>query len=153
MLRLAWLNILPPYTIAICMHSCFLHGILVRQQFHLNKGYTSPTALRPAEICAVHVRTAKFVQKVSICILHSGVSIWFFCFRGVSIWQNSLLGVSILLSGGTFSGFALSAVHIPGSSSPVVEFIHTSTRGCMYSYIRRIIESLYDSTHSNCLAY
>ena len=62
LLRLAWLSILSPYTIAICMHSCFLHDILVRQQFRLNKGYTSPTALRPAEIRAVHVTTANFVQ-------------------------------------------------------------------------------------------
>ena len=58
LLRLARLSILSPYTIAICIHSCFLHGILVRQQFHLNK----VCALRPAEIRAMHVSTAKFVQ-------------------------------------------------------------------------------------------
>jgi len=40
---------LSSYTIAICMYICFGHGIVIRQQFHLNKGYTSPTALRPAE--------------------------------------------------------------------------------------------------------
>jgi len=34
---------LSPYTIAICMCSCFLHGIVVRQGTH------HPTALRPAE--------------------------------------------------------------------------------------------------------
>jgi len=63
MLRLAWLSILLYHcNLYVCMYSCFLHGILVRRQFHLNKGYTSPTALRPAEIRAVHVSTAKFVQ-------------------------------------------------------------------------------------------
>ena len=69
MLRLACISILSPYTIAIRMYSCFLHGILVRQRFHLNKGYTSPTALRPAEIRAVHVSTAKFVHCQSVLFL------------------------------------------------------------------------------------
>ena len=53
---------LSPYTIAICMCSCFLHGIMVRQQFHLNRGYSSPHCSTTGGVRAVHVSTAKFIH-------------------------------------------------------------------------------------------
>jgi len=51
----------PSYTIAICMHSCFLRGILTRQQFRLNKGYLSSYCSTTGGVRAVHVSTAKFI--------------------------------------------------------------------------------------------
>ena len=53
----------PSYTIAICMCSCFTHGIVIIQQFHLNKGYSSSYYCSTAGGArAVHVSTAKFIQ-------------------------------------------------------------------------------------------
>ena len=51
------------YTIAICMYSCFGRGIVIAQQFHLNKGYSSSYYCSTAGgVRAVHVSTAKFIQ-------------------------------------------------------------------------------------------
>ena len=53
----------PSYIIAICMRSCLVHGIVIIQQFHLNKGYTSSYYCSTAGGArAVHVSTAKFIQ-------------------------------------------------------------------------------------------
>ena len=43
------------------MHSCFLRGILIRQQFRLNKGYLSSYCSTTGGVRAVHVSTAKFI--------------------------------------------------------------------------------------------
>ena len=50
------------YTIAICMYSCFGRGIVISQQFHLNKGYLSSYCSTTGGVRAVHVSTAKFIQ-------------------------------------------------------------------------------------------
>ena len=44
------------------MCSCFGHGIVIRQQFHLNKGYLSSYCSTTGGVRAVHVSTAKFTQ-------------------------------------------------------------------------------------------
>ena len=51
------------YTIVICIHSYCIRGIVIIQQFHLNKGCTSSYYCSTAGgVRAVHVSTAKFIQ-------------------------------------------------------------------------------------------
>jgi len=57
----------PSYNIVICMCSFFVHGIVVTQQFNLNKGYPSSYCSTTGGVSAVHVSTAKFIQNVVCC--------------------------------------------------------------------------------------
>ena len=57
------------------MCSCFLHGIVIRQQFHLNKGYLSPHCSTTGGVRAVHVSTAKFIQ-IYFAILRSTLPVF-----------------------------------------------------------------------------
>ena len=43
-------------------YSCFVHGIVISQQFHLNKGYLSSYCSTTGGVRAVHVSTAKFIH-------------------------------------------------------------------------------------------
>ena len=137
------------------MHSCFLNGTLVRQQFHLNKGYTSPTVLRPAEIRAVHVSTAKFVhiiRSTCICVVLLGVVL-----LGVlGKYMNSLCMWWLLIS--SFIIKMLGFVCVKYSDH--ARFIASRTSYVLFSIIRHILPrviayaSHLDSTCNNmCIIF
>ena len=67
LLLLGLYHLIPSYTIVICMCSYCVRGIVIIQQFHLNKRYASSYYCSTAGgVRAVHVSTAKFIHQVYI---------------------------------------------------------------------------------------